>query len=192
MVPGQLALLPPWSRVRSRNGPPGPNLDPVHEGPQCQSHKMVPCPAAVPLQDTASTWQTQCGRRLPVQVLASTRLGEGEGNVRESHQLPPLGKQHRHAHTHTHTYIHTYTPAYLPHSSSVPFLSVDAIRVAGAHAILIAHGHSPIAALSSVHINFPVISYTYTALVVLVRPCDVCLCGRSQSSGGKHRLCRYT
>ncbi len=25
---------------------------------------------------------------------ASTRLGEGEGNVRESHQLPPLGKQH--------------------------------------------------------------------------------------------------
>ncbi len=25
---------------------------------------------------------------------ASTRLGEGEGNVKESHQLPPLGKQH--------------------------------------------------------------------------------------------------
>ncbi len=95
---------------------------------------------------------------------------------------------HTHTHTHTHTYIHTYTPAYLPHSSSVPFLSaVAAIRVAGAHAILIAHGHSPIAALSSVHIHFPVISYTYTALVVSFRPCDVCLCGRSQSSGGKHR-----
>ncbi len=29
---------------------------------------MVPCPAAVPLQDTASTWQTQRGSRLPVQV----------------------------------------------------------------------------------------------------------------------------
>ncbi len=78
--------------------------------------------------------------------------------------------------------------AYLPHSSFVPFLSaIAAIRVAGAHAILIAHGHFPIAALSSVHINFPVISYTYTALVVLFRPCDVCLCGRSQSSGRKHR-----
>ncbi len=108
--------------------------------------------------------------------------------VRESHQLPPLGKQHWHAHIHTHPHIHTYTPAYLPHSSFVPFLSaIAAIRVAGAHAILIAHGHSPIAALSSVHINFPVISYTYTALVGLFRPCDVCLCGRSQSSGGKHR-----
>ncbi len=88
----------------------------------------------------------------------------------------------------THTHTHTYTPAYLPHSSSIPFLSaVAAIRVTGAHAILIAHGHSPIAALSSVHIHFPVISYTYTALVVSFRPCDVCLCGRSQSSGGKHR-----
>ncbi|KAL0194735.1 hypothetical protein M9458_008307 [Cirrhinus mrigala] len=68
VFPGQSAILPPRSRVRSGNGPPGLNLDSVNERPQCQSHMMVPRPAAVPLQNTASTWQTQCGSRLPVQV----------------------------------------------------------------------------------------------------------------------------
>lgn len=45
--------------------------------------------------------------------------------------------------------------------------------------ILTAHGHSPISALCSVCIYFPITSYT--ALVVSFRLCDVCLCGRGQS-----------
>lgn len=43
--------------------PLGPNLDPVHKGPQCQSNTVVPRPAAM-----APIWQTQRGSQLPVQV----------------------------------------------------------------------------------------------------------------------------